>query len=171
MVVLLCGCVQEPSAPSIPTSLCWGAFNGDAVAPLVPTGRSFSQTNDIPFDVFEQRSNTYCSLFVDDRDFLLVQVERGIGGKGTDWNVYARRHGSPVQAGDEGLVYDGGAGAVFLCERPDLPTGPTRPLSEKYVELELTADRAADTPRNREALTDLLKRFAQFAKQHLKCRN
>ncbi|MFD9630440.1 hypothetical protein [Streptomyces violascens] len=77
----------------------------------------------------------------------------------------------PVQAGDEGLVWDGGAGAVFLCVRPDLPRGPALPPSQKFVELELAADRALDTPRNREVLTGLLKQYAQFAKKELKCRN
>ncbi|MEU9096321.1 hypothetical protein [Streptomyces sp. NPDC048361] len=80
-------------------------------------------------------------------------------------------HGTPVQAGDEGLVWGKGAGAVFLCERPDLPRGPALPPSQKYVELEISADRASDTPRTREVLTGLLKQYAAFAKQKLKCRN
>ncbi|MEU2950332.1 hypothetical protein [Streptomyces xanthochromogenes] len=157
--------------PSIPNSLCWGAFTGPSVVPLLPNGGSASQRNDSPFDVFERQGSAYCTLFVDDHAAFVASVERRNSGKGTEWNGYARVHGTPVQAGDEGLVWSGGAGAVFLCERPDLPRGPALPASQKYVELELTADRAPDTPRTREVLTGLLQQYAQFAKHKLKCAN
>lgn len=171
LLLLLCGCSKEPSVPSIPQSLCWGAFVGSSVVPLLPKGESAYQRNELPFDVFEKQSNTYCSLFVDDHAALVVQAQRRNSGKGTEWNRYVQKHGTPVQAGDEGHVWSGGAGAVFLCERPDLPRGPALPASQKYVELELTTDRAPDTPRTREVLTGLLQQYAQFAKHKLKCAN
>ncbi|MBX7470741.1 hypothetical protein K1Y80_32295 [Streptomyces sp. MAG02] len=139
--------------------------------PLLPNGDSASQRNDSPFDVFERQGSAYCTLFVDGHAAFIASVERRNSGKGTEWNGYARVHGTPVQAGDEGLVWEKGAGAVFLCERPDLVRGPALPPSQKYVELELTTDRAPDVPRTREVLTGLLKQYVQFAKQKLKCAN
>lgn len=171
IVLLLCGCSQKPSVPSIPKSLCWGAFSGSSVVPLLSKGESAHQRNELPFDVFEKQGDTYCSLFVDDHAALVVQAVRRNSGKGTEWNRYVQKHGIPVQAGDEGHVWSGGAGSVFLCERPDLPRGPALPPSQKYVELELTTDRAPDTPRTRDVLTALLKQYVQFAKQKLKCAN
>ncbi|MGW8728281.1 hypothetical protein ACWGNF_19885 [Streptomyces sp. NPDC055808] len=168
---MLGGCSQEPSVPAIPKSLCWGAFPGGSVEALLPNGESAYQRNESPFDVFEKQSSTYCSLFVDDHAAVIVQAERRNSGKGSDWNLYVRTHGTPVQAGDEGFVWDRGAGAVFLCERPDLPRGPALPPSQKYVELELSADRAPTVPRTREVLTVLLKQYVQFATRQLKCAN
>ncbi|MER0446044.1 hypothetical protein ABR738_16000 [Streptomyces sp. Edi4] len=121
--------------------------------------------------MFEKQSSAYCALFVDDYAAFIVSVERRNSGRGSDWNGYARKNGTPVRAGDEGFVWDRGAGAVFLCERPDLPRGPALPPSQKYVELELSADRAPRTPRSREILTSLLQRYAEFARRALKCRN
>ncbi|MEU9196312.1 hypothetical protein [Streptomyces hundungensis] len=156
--------------PSLPESVCWGVTTASSVEPLLPNGETAYQRNERPFDVFEQQSNTYCSLFVDDHAAFTVYAVRVNGGKGTDWNGYARKNGTPVQAGDEGFVWDGGAGAVFLCERPDLPRGPALPPSQKYVELELSADRAPRSPRSREILALLLRQYADFAKGKLKCR-
>ncbi|MFF3978743.1 hypothetical protein [Streptomyces sp. NPDC001828] len=171
LLLALSSCSHEPSVPSIPKSLCWGAFTGSSVTPLLPDGDSASLKNDGRFDAFEAQSNAYCTLFVDDHAALIVSVERRNSGKGTDWNGFARTHGTPVQAGDEGFVWDRGAGAVFLCERPDLPRGPALPPSQKYVELELSADRAPTVPRTREVLTVLLKQYVQFATRELKCAN
>ena len=83
-----------------------------------------------------------------------------------------RRKGAPIEAGDEGFVWDDGAGSVFLCERPDLPRGLALPPSAKYIELELTADRSPKTQQTRDVLTTLMQQYVQFAKRELKkCRN
>ena len=61
---------------------------------------------------------------------------------------------------------------MFLCERPDLPRGPALPPSQKYVELELSADRASKAPRSPRGFSaSLLQQYAVFARQKLKCAN
>ncbi|WP_369378583.1 hypothetical protein [Streptomyces sp. cg36] len=171
-MLLLGACADdEDSPPSVPESMCWGAFAGSSVTPLLPDGGKADLTNDRPFDVFGAHASTYCTLRVDGDARFVAFAERRRSGKGTDWNGWARTHGTRVDAGDEAFVWEGGAGSVFLCERPDLPRGDALPKTAKYVELTLTADRAPATEESRRVLTTLIKQYADFAKRELKCAN
>ncbi|WP_158942485.1 hypothetical protein [Streptomyces sp. ERV7] len=169
-MVVLSGCSDSnDSVPSLPKSMCWGAFTGASVAPLLPHGSKAELSKDRPFDVFGARGSTYCSLFIDGDARFIAFAERRRTGKGTEWNGWARSRGTRIDAGDEAFVWDGGAGSVFLCERPDLPRSDALPKSAKYVELTLTANRAPETPESRKTLTALMQRYVDFAKRELKC--
>ncbi|MFD9793299.1 hypothetical protein ACFWXK_20385 [Streptomyces sp. NPDC059070] len=161
--------------PSLPKNICWdGLFTGESVGPLLPEGKNarLLMPADPTFDVFEKRSSTYCKIFVtsDLRESFLAWAERRSSGKGTGWNHWGPST-TRIAAGDEGFVWDTGASAVILCERPDLGGKPGRFKDQKYVELALIAKDAANTARTRESLTTLIKQYADFAKRELKCAN
>ncbi|WP_371652977.1 MULTISPECIES: hypothetical protein [unclassified Streptomyces] len=157
--------------PSLPKSMCWGAFTGKSTASLLPHGGKAELVNKRPFDVFGAKSSTYCTLYIDGDARFVAWAERRRSGKGTEWNGWALNRGTRIAAGDEGFVWDGGAGSVFLCERPDLPRNLALPKSAKYVELELTANKAPETAESRKTLTTLMQQYVDFAKRELKCAN
>ncbi|MGW2866108.1 hypothetical protein [Streptomyces sp. NPDC001205] len=154
----------------MPKSICWEVFESSSVKPLLPNGDVAASENDRPFDVFGSERSTYCALRIDRNSRFVAWAELRRTGKGTEWNGWARDKGVRIEAGDEGFVWDDGAGSVFLCERPDLPRNLVLPPSAKYIELELTADRAPHTKRTRDILTSLMQQYVKFAKRQLKCR-
>ncbi|MCT9087315.1 hypothetical protein N4G70_00350 [Streptomyces sp. ASQP_92] len=170
-MLTMSGCSADPSVPSMPKNMCWGAFASSAVAPLLPTGDAATVENNRPFDVFVPKDQTtYCTVRIDNAARFIAWAELRRSGKGTDWNHSARHLGTRIEAGDEAFVWGGDAAAVFECARPDIARGPTLPPSAKYIELQLTADRAPETQQTRDVLTTLMRQYVQFAKQALKCR-
>lgn len=180
-ILVLVGCADGDSVPRLPKNICWqGAFAGASVAPLLPKGdkAQVRMPDDPAFDAFEHRTSTYCSVFVDGgrvhgRESFLAWAQLRRSGKGTGWNHWGPPSASRIPVGDEGFVWETGASAVILCERPDLPRGARFRLHEdqKYVELALVAEDAPDAPKTRDTLTTLLKQYVQFAKRELKCAN
>ncbi|WP_188273908.1 hypothetical protein [Streptomyces sp. CBMA152] len=179
--LVLAGCADGNSVPSLPKSICWqGEFAGSTVSPLLPKGdkAQVKMPDDPVFDVFEHRTSTYCSVFVDGgrgrgRESFLAWAQVRRSGRGTEWNHWGPRSTSRISVGDEGFLWATGAASVILCERPDLPRGAGYRLykDQKYVELALVAEDAPDTRQTRETFTSLLTQYVQFAKRELKCAN
>lgn len=173
LLLVVGGCSQEPSVPSIPKSLCWGAFRGEEIAPLLPTGKESQVATSGPeFDVVTVHSSRSCRVYIDEKESFLAWAGVRSTGKGSSWNHWSgRQKTSPVDVGDEGFLFRKGVSSVMLCERPGLPRSPTLSEAMKYVEMAIIVDHAPKDEVARTALPSLLRQYAQFVKQKLKCGN
>ncbi|MEU4348766.1 hypothetical protein [Streptomyces sp. NPDC023838] len=174
LVLSSCSGKEKESVPSLPGSLCWGEFTGSTVAPLLPTGKQAQvlMPDGPTFDVFRSRyrPSVACKVLVDGKEGFRAFAQRRSRGKGDDW---ASRGNSAtrIAIGDEGFIWKTGVTSVILCERPDLPRGQDSALdkSERYVVLEINANKAPDNRKTRDVLASLMKQYVQFADRGLKC--
>ncbi|MFG2717216.1 hypothetical protein ACGFW5_02765 [Streptomyces sp. NPDC048416] len=116
-------------------------------------------------------SSRSCRIYVDEKESFMAWAQVRSTGKGTPWNHWSGRDPTtPIDAGDEGFLFDDGASSVMVCERPGLPRSPTLTAAQKYVEMAIVAEHARTYEITQAALPALLRHYVQFVKQALKCR-
>ncbi|MFE4863128.1 hypothetical protein [Streptomyces sp. NPDC056670] len=168
----LSGCSRAKSTPSLPDSVCWGAFGGVSVEPLLPDGEEASvRVSDAEFGLFGGQASAYCRVYVHGKEGFLAWAQARSSGKGTDWNHWGGRAATTIAAGDEGFLWATGASSVILCERPGQPRATTLSDAQKYLELAVVAEQAPPDEKSRTAFTNLIRQYVQFATRELKCAN
>uniref|UniRef100_A0AAU2V8Q0 DUF3558 domain-containing protein n=1 Tax=Streptomyces sp. NBC_00003 TaxID=2903608 RepID=A0AAU2V8Q0_9ACTN len=165
--------------PLLPPKVCWRAFDGTSVLPLLPKAEDPNAEikGDSVFDLYGHFKSAGCQIDVDGESRFTAWGDRSWSDGGAlekhIWSSLTPLEPTPIAAGEKGIVYRGGARAYFRCERPDLPPSPRNvsPVEVKIVELGLSANSAPRTQHVKDVLTTLMQQYVHFAKQELKCRN
>ncbi|MFI8007525.1 hypothetical protein [Streptomyces sp. NPDC086010] len=163
----LLGCSADEktkAAPELPARICWGAFAGNDVDPLLPAGDAITQRVD-PFYYSEHVRSLSCLVYVDGNYGFKAFATRKDSESEIDWSSWEQAHPKTTDAGKKAISWDKGAVSYIPCK----PTNSS-PSFGTYVELEVTADNAPDEKRARRILPVLLKQFVAFAEKELKCR-
>ncbi|WP_327113223.1 hypothetical protein OG206_06695 [Streptomyces sp. NBC_01341] len=163
----LAGCSTDEktkSVPELPKRVCWGAFAGADVAPLLPTGDAVTQRAE-PFHYSEHVRSLSCLVYIDGNYGFRAVATRRDSESQIDWSSWDQARPKAVDAGKKGISWSDGAASYIPCE----PTNSS-PSFGKYVELDVTADHAPDEKQARRILPALLKQFTAFAEKELKCR-
>ncbi|MFF4187772.1 hypothetical protein ACFYZ9_31730 [Streptomyces sp. NPDC001691] len=131
---------------------------------------------DLEFDLYGRFKAAGCQVQLDGEARFTAWGDRS-WSDGSDlaknvWNSLKTLEPTPIEAGDKGIVYPGGARAYFRCERPNLPPLPSNvsPAEADIVELGLSANSAPRTQRVKDLLASLMQQYVKFAKRQLKCR-
>ncbi|MGW1868628.1 hypothetical protein ACWCPS_24070 [Streptomyces mauvecolor] len=163
---------------ALPPKVCWRAFDGTAVAALLPKAKDPNAEikGDPVFDLYGRFKSVGCQIHVDGESRFTAWGDRSWSA-GSDlekhvWSSLTQLGPTPIAAGDKGIVFRGGARAYFRCERPGPPPSPSNVSSAEIeiVELGLSANSAPSTQHVTVVLTTLMKQYVQFAKRELKCR-
>ncbi|WP_406344298.1 hypothetical protein [Streptomyces sp. NBC_00648] len=167
----------DESPPLLPERVCWGAFSGSSVAPLMSKGKgkSVEVKGDRTFDLYGRWKHSGCQIEINGVREFTAWGDRS-WSEGGDlvkfmWNSMDPLNPTPISAGDKGIIYRGGASAYFRCERPGRPPSPRNVSSAdvKIVELGISANTEPRTQHTKDVLAALMRQFVQFAKSELKC--
>ncbi|WP_405811986.1 hypothetical protein OG524_29490 [Streptomyces sp. NBC_01520] len=167
LVAALTSCSNDETkaAPEIPERICWGAFAGDDVTPLLGTGDEATLRTDPAFELPKDRDKVSCSLSIDGNPGFSASADLWDYEKNIDWTTYEQEGTSRLDVGDKGRIWPSGSATYFECESPKSPSGPGR-----YVALSLFVHDSPDQKKVRRALPKLLKQFMTFAQRELDCR-
>ncbi|MEV6203026.1 hypothetical protein AB0M64_24085 [Streptomyces sp. NPDC051771] len=169
VAALLAGCSQgEPkAAPELPARVCWGgAFAGSDVTPLLPAGgrAEFSPQADRALALAEERDTAICTLYIDGKMRFQASVTRWRSAESIDWTARASARPEPLDVGEKGILWKGGASSSFTCE-----SARNRKSTGKHIELRISAEYAPDKRRLRTDLPELMKKLMAFARSELRC--
>ncbi|MFD6245274.1 hypothetical protein [Streptomyces roseolus] len=166
---LLVGCsAGEPeAAPELPDRICWGgAFAGSDVAPLLPPGGrvEFSPQADRALALAEERDPAICTLYIDGKMRFQASATRWKSAESIDWTSRASARPEPLDVGEKGIMWKGGAASSFVCGSAENAKSPG-----KHIELRISAEYAPDKHRLRTAPPELMKQLMAFARSELQC--
>ncbi|MFJ3924941.1 hypothetical protein [Streptomyces sp. NPDC090022] len=159
---LLAGCSGEKekaAVPEAPERLCWGAFEGKAVVPLLGSGKKITDESRDTFSLPADLKQVTCRVGMDGAILLTASAWRKPLGSDAFWQSTDPLHPDKLDFGRKGLVFDSGALLLYTCRTPT-----------EAFELELdisytVSDRNDARARN----TQLMKDFQAFASKELHC--
>lgn len=160
--ILLSGCSASPEKrrPEVPARVCWDAFAGSDIEPLLPDGETARSETRLPFELYGRKKSVTCVVYVDGNTHFLATAAREPGEFELDWSTWEKAWGRPLEVGEKGLIWDSGTVTYFFCKKPD---------SRDKIELHLYGSIRGDAPRAERLLTELTKKFMAFAKKELGC--
>lgn len=159
---LLGGCSSPPEKrrAEVPARLCWDAFAGSEVDPFLPDGERVSSDPRTPFELYGIRKSATCVVYLDGNNHFMATARRQLGAFDLDWSTWEKAGGTPLDVGEQGLIWDSGTVTYFFCEKPD---------SRDKIELSLDGSIRDDVPKTRRLLTELTKKYLAFAEKKLGC--
>ncbi|MFE2930395.1 hypothetical protein [Streptomyces sp. NPDC059278] len=165
MAGLLVGCSdgERGAVPALPKRICWNAFAGSDVLPILPAGDE-AAVHHGPFVLADDLDSVTCTLEIDGApSFLAIATLQGFEGR-IDWTSMDKANPQPINVGKKGILWDIGAAAYFICEPSKGPNSPG-----KYIDLFIDAGGAPDKAKLPSVLPALMKQFVAFAQRKLKC--
>ncbi|MBT2542505.1 hypothetical protein J7E99_17720 [Streptomyces sp. ISL-44] len=161
--LLLSGCAEEkkPSAASqLPQSTCFGAFTPADLAPLLGNADEVKVDSPVDLRLTPERRGATCNIYVDGKSGVLATAERQPLGQGFFWPL-EKVNPEPIPSVENGKVWDTGAAAGIACKG-----------AKDSFELELWLSGSIDGKKageSRALLTELMKQYADYAKQQTQC--
>jgi hypothetical protein len=159
---LVGGCSSPPEnrRPEIPGRVCWDAFTGSDVEPFLRDGEKARSQTRLPFELYGWKSSVTCVVYVDGNNQFMATAARQAGDVDLDWSTWERAGGTPLDVGEQGLIWNSGTVTYFFCGKPD---------SRDKIELRLDGSIRDDIPKARRLLTELTKKYLAFAQKELDC--
>ncbi|MFE7757808.1 hypothetical protein [Streptomyces sp. NPDC057429] len=166
LVAALTSCSNDETkaAPEIPERICWGAFAGKDVTPLLSAGGDAVLRTDPVFALPKDRDKVSCSLNIDGNPKFSASADLWESEKYIDWATYEEKGTDPLDVGKKGRIWPSGSATYFECEAPKSSSGPGR-----YIALSLFVYDSPDQQEVRRTLPKLLKQFMTFAQKELDC--
>ncbi|XIE79667.1 hypothetical protein AB6O49_20020 [Streptomyces sp. SBR177] len=164
-LLVSCSGSEQKAVPKLPERICWGAFAGGDVSPLLPGGDKVEfDVDGAYFSLTKDHDSVTCNLYVDGNTYFLASADLRKFETSIDWTSIDPAQPKPLDAGDKGIVWDSGAAAYFTCE-------PAKDLNTpgKYVELTLSTHYPPARSKGPSVLAPLMKQFVAFAQRELKC--
>ncbi|MFG2984782.1 hypothetical protein ACGFYQ_26600 [Streptomyces sp. NPDC048258] len=161
---LLAGCSAEPEkagAPEAPARLCWGAFAGKDVAPLLGSGRKITEDTRDAFSLSADLKKITCRVQLDGATLLTAQVSRKPLGSDAFWQSFDPLHPDKLDFGRKGLVWDFGATLLYTCKTPTEGFELELEISHNPSDLDSAKVRALDT--------QLMKDLQDSTRKQLNC--
>jgi hypothetical protein len=158
-----CSAGESEAVPELPKRICWGVFTAGDIAPLMPTGKKAETFSD-PFLLNEERDYATCRLDIDGRHGMVINAKLRDFRDQVDWSSWDVAKPKPINVGERGIIWSGGAGTHIVCEPSKSPSEPG-----KYIQLYVSTDRSPDKEKLRAALPGLLQRMVDFTKRELNC--
>ncbi|MFC8224715.1 hypothetical protein [Streptomyces sp. NPDC057287] len=165
LLVTLTGCSdgEAKSAPKLPGRICWDIFSGKEVSPLLPPGDEVKVSTGT-FSLLEELDSATCSLYVDGKIQLQASATRRELESQIDWSSYEKGETDPIDVGEKGIIWPGGAVAYVACEPSKTPSAPGN-----YINLSIDTFDTPDDGKARNALPALLEKFVRFTQRELQC--
>ncbi|MFB6616437.1 hypothetical protein ACFCV9_19880 [Streptomyces sp. NPDC056367] len=164
---LLAGCSEKSDkkekarAPEAPAKVCWEAFDGAAVVPLLGTGKQVTEDTRDVFALPADGKTVTCRVGVDGATTLTGQVSRKPLGSDAFWQAFDPMHPEKLDFGRKGLVWDFGATLLYTCRTPTESFELELEISHNPTDMESTKVRALNT--------QLMKDFQDFTRTRLNC--
>ncbi|MFJ8018099.1 hypothetical protein [Streptomyces sp. NPDC096339] len=162
-VVLLSGCAEEkkPSAASrLPKSTCFGAFTPSDLAPLLGNADEVKVDSPADLKLTANRRGATCNVYVDGKSGVLATAERRPLGQGFFWPLDDKSP-EPIPGVENGKVWDTGAAAGISCK------GVTDSFElELWLSGSVQGKKAGES---RPVLTELMRKYVDYAKQQTLC--
>lgn len=161
---LLAGCSdkkEKATAPEAPAKVCWEAFDGTAVLPLLGRGKRVTEDTRDMFALPADLKTVTCRVGVDGATLLTGQVSRKPLGSDAFWQSFDPLHPVKLDFGRKGLVWDFGATLLYTCRTPTESFELELEISHNPTDLESAKVRALDT--------QLMKDFQEFTRNKLNC--
>ncbi|MEV6654130.1 hypothetical protein [Streptomyces sp. NPDC051219] len=155
---------SDEAVPELPQRLCWGAFAGSEVAPLLPGGEEADVRGAAVFDLADGKDTATCTLYIDGNTKFQATARRQGTEDEVDWSSYEKAKPDPVDVGKKGIVWSNGAAAYFVCEGAG-----SSAASGSVVELSLSTVGSPDEEKVRSTLPSLMRKFVGFAQRELDC--
>ncbi|NBM17666.1 hypothetical protein [Streptomyces sp. GC420] len=164
---------HDDSVPELPEKVCWNSLSGAEVARLLPGGDELEiEENPPSFRLAGEWDSALCNLYIDGNTKLLANARVVVGD--VDWESFEKPGGtSPLDAGDEGIIWKSGAAAYFACE--SLVTDEAGDGSDSeglpvLIDLNITFNAVPEKVNNsREVISGVMREFVDFAREELRC--
>ncbi|MBW5486330.1 cell division control 45 family protein [Streptomyces bambusae] len=162
--VLLAGCSGEEkkaAPPEVPERLCWGAFDGKTVLPLLGSGKKVTEDTRDAFALPADLDKVTCRVQMDGATTMTAFAWRKPLGSDAFWQAYDALHPDKLDLGRKGLVWDGGATLLYTCRTPT-----------EAFELELRISNgpaSIDSAKAKAMNTQLMKDYQDFTRKQLTC--
>lgn len=154
---------ETRAVPELPAKICWGAFTGKEISPLLPTGEEATFDTDL-FTLTESMDTAICSLYIDGNIQFQATADRRNFETEIEWSSYEKGETDPIDVGKRAIVWPGGAISYIACEPSKSPSVPGN-----YIELSINTFDTPDDKQARSAAPELLKQFVEFTQRELKC--
>ncbi|MFK0048165.1 hypothetical protein ACIQU4_29575 [Streptomyces sp. NPDC090741] len=161
---LLGGCSgkqEKVATPEVPQRLCWGAFEGKAVAPLLGGGRKIAEDTRDAFSLATDLKTITCRVQLDGKTLFTAQIGRTPLGSDAYWQSFDPLHPDKLDFGRKGLVWDFGATLLTTCRTPTEAFELELKISHVPSDLDSAKVRALDT--------QLMKDFQGSTRKQLDC--
>ncbi len=161
---LLAGCAEkkgEATVPEAPAKVCWEAFDGKAVLPLLGSGKRVTEDTRDPFALPADLKSVTCRVGVDGATLLTAQAARKPLGSDAFWQSFDSLHPDKLDFGRKGLVWDFGATLLYTCRTPTDSFELELEISHVPTDLESKKVRALNT--------QLMKDYQAFTRDKLNC--
>jgi hypothetical protein len=158
-----CSKKDTEAVPELPTRICWDVFTAEDVTRLLPPGKKVTLSSD-RFELPESLDSSTCSLDIDGTPRFQASAKYLNFESLIDWSSYEAANPEPVNIGKKGIIWYSGASTYVVCEPSKSPSTPGR-----YIELQLSTFNSQKDKKPRSVVLKLLKQFAAFAQNELKC--
>ncbi|WP_432067094.1 hypothetical protein [Streptomyces sp. C10-9-1] len=162
---LVAGCSggEEKAVPELPERICWEAFAGADVVPILPPGDKI-RLRARPFALTKGYDSRACSVDIDGATKFLATASLRDFKEQIEWSSMDAADPDLIDVGENGIIWSAGVATYSTC-KPSQGVGSPG----EYVVLRITTDGVPDKDRLPEVLPGLLEDFITFTRDELEC--